>query len=95
MRFFIFKKVSNKERDLCRSKINGSDPKSLLIQTRFAIRLDRRFFARCRDGKSFTQNRNKVFINRTLAAAAKGQDQMLKARQPKNSYLEMKNLTVI
>lgn len=90
MRFFIFKKVSNKERDLCRSKI-----KSLLIQTRFAIRLDRRFFARCRDGKSFTQNRNKVFINRTLAAAAKGQDQMLKARQPKNSYLEMKNLTVI
>lgn len=44
MRFFIFKKVSNKERDhQCRSKINGSDPKSLLIQTRFAIRLDRRF----------------------------------------------------
>lgn len=66
MRFFIFKKVSNKERDHpCRSKINGSDPKSLLIQTRFAIRLDRRFFARCRDGKSFTQI-EKEFLSTAL-----------------------------
>lgn len=53
MRFFIFKKVSNKERDHpCRSKINGSDPRSLLIQTRFAIRLDRRFLLDAEMGKA-------------------------------------------
>lgn len=53
MRFFIFKKVSNKEQHRPRrSKNPGSDPRNLLIQTRFAIRLDRRFFARYRDGKA-------------------------------------------
>lgn len=57
MRFFIFKKVFNKEQHRPRrSKNPGSDPRNLLIQTRFAIRLDRRFLLDTETEKLYPKN---------------------------------------
>lgn len=68
MRFFIFKKVSNKERDRPRrsKKYRQCNHKSLLIQTRFAIRLDRRFLLDVKSSREkLYPNKKGVFINRT------------------------------